>query len=422
MQELLFLAHRIPYPPNKGDKIRSYHLLRFLAQRYVVHLATFVDDENDWQDVDAVKALCNGGEVCVRPLHPRLARVKSLSGLATGEALTLPYYRDAGMRGWVDSLLTRRPVQHAVVFSSPMAQYVEHHAIRRIADLVDVDSDKWTQYAAKARWPGSWIYGREGRRLFDYERKIAGSFDATFFVSPAEAALFHRLAPESAARVSSFGNGVDTEYFSPDAIYQNPFGDSRSTIVFTGAMDYWPNVDAVTWFAREAFPVVQRARPDARFCIVGSRPTSQVLELGRLQGVEVTGTVPDVRPYLAHARMIVAPLRIARGVQNKVLEAMAMGRPTLVTPQALEGIDAEPGRELVLAPEDGAAFGEAALQLLGSDDVAMGRAARDRVMRDYAWSAHLKVVGQALDRKGAALPESDTAGSAAITSLGGMAR
>jgi sugar transferase (PEP-CTERM/EpsH1 system associated) len=241
-------------------------------------------------------------------------------------------------------------------------------------------------------------------------------------VSPAEAALFHRLAPESAARVSSFGNGVDTEYFSPDAIYQNPFGDSRSTIVFTGAMDYWPNVDAVTWFAREAFPVVQRARPDARFCIVGSRPTSQVLELGRLQGVEVTGTVPDVRPYLAHARMIVAPLRIARGVQNKVLEAMAMGRPTLVTPQALEGIDAEPGRELVLAPEDGAAFGEAALQLLGSDDVAMGRAARDRVMRDYAWSAHLKVVGQALDRKGAALPESDTAGSAAITSLGGMAR
>jgi sugar transferase (PEP-CTERM/EpsH1 system associated) len=422
MQELLFLAHRIPYPPNKGDKIRSYHLLRFLAQRYVVHLATFVDDENDWQYVDAVKALCNGGEVCVRPLHPRMARVKSLSGLATGEALTLPYYRDAGMRGWVDSLLTRRPVQHAVVFSSPMAQYVEHHAIRRIADLVDVDSDKWTQYAAKARWPGSWIYGREGRRLFDYERKIAGSFDATFFVSPAEAALFHRLAPESAARVYSFGNGVDTEYFSPDAIYQNPFGDSRSTIVFTGAMDYWPNVDAVTWFAREAFPVVQRARPDARFCIVGSRPTSQVLELGRLQGVEVTGTVPDVRPYLAHARMIVAPLRIARGVQNKVLEAMAMGRPTLVTPQALEGIDAEPGRELVLAPEDGAAFGEAALQLLGSDDVAMGRAARDRVMRDYAWSAHLKVVGQALDRKGAALPESDTAGSAAITSLGGMAQ
>jgi hypothetical protein len=142
MQELLFLAHRIPYPPNKGDKIRSYHLLRFLAQRYVVHLATFVDDENDWQYVDAVKALCNGGEVCVRPLHPRMARVKSLSGLATGEALTLPYYREAGMRGWVDSLLTRRPVQHAVVFSSPMAQYVEHHAIRRIADLVDVDSDK----------------------------------------------------------------------------------------------------------------------------------------------------------------------------------------------------------------------------------------------------------------------------------------
>ena len=418
MQELLFLAHRIPYPPNKGDKIRSYHLLRFLAQRYVVHLATFVDDENDWQYVDTVKALCNGGEVCFRPLRPRMAKVKSLAGLATGEALTLPYYRDSGMRGWVDSLLARRPVQRAVVFSSPMAQYVEHHAIRRIADLVDVDSDKWTQYAAKARWPGSWIYGREGRRLFDYERKVAGSFDATFFVSPAEAALFHRLAPETATRVSSFSNGVDTEYFSPDTNYDNPFADSRATIVFTGAMDYWPNVDAVTWFAREAFPVVQRARPDARFCIVGSRPTSQVLELARLPGVEVTGTVPDVRPYLAHARMIVAPLRIARGVQNKVLEAMAMGRPTLVTPQALEGIDAEPGRELVLAPEDGAAFGEAALRLLASDDVAMGHAARDRVMRDYAWSAHLKVVEQALDRTMSAPRAAGASDGAAITSPG----
>lgn len=398
MQELLFLSHRIPFPPNKGDKIRSYHLLRFLAQRYTVHLGTFVDDPADWQHLDTVRALCPGGEVCVRPLPRRIATLRSATGLLTGQALTLPFYRDAGLRAWVDDLVARRPVRRTVVFSSPMAQYVERHRMRRIADLVDVDSDKWTQYAAKARFPASWIYAREGRRLLDYERRVAADFDATFLVSAAEAELFRRLAPESARRVRHFNNGVDTAYFSPDVEHDDPFTAGETAVVFTGAMDYWPNVDAVTWFATEALPAVRRERPDCTFYVVGSRPTPAVQELARLAGVRVTGTVPDVRPYLAHAAAVVAPLRIARGVQNKVLEAMAMARPTIVTPPALEGIEADRETELVLAPEDGAAFARAVLDVLARDHDELGRAARRRVLADYAWEAHLAAVEAALER------------------------
>lgn len=420
MQELLFLSHRIPYPPNKGDKIRSFHLLRHLARRFVVHVGTFIDDDDDWQHVDALKAQCNGGEVFVRPLRKRPATARSLIGLATGEALSLPYYRDAPLRRWVDDLLARRPVRRAVVFSSPMAQYLERHAILRVADIVDVDSDKWTQYATKARWPTRWIYAREGRRLLDYERHVAATFDASYFVSPAEAALFHRLAPESVSRVSHFGNGVDTIYFSPDGTHADPFADGEDALVFTGAMDYWPNVDAVTWFAQEALPAIRRERPRAVFYIVGSRPTPAVQALATLDGVRVTGTVPDVRPYLAFSRAVVAPLRIARGVQNKVLEAMAMARPTVVTPQALEGIDAQPGRDLVLGPEDGPGFARTVLDLLAGDDGTIGRVARERVVSRYGWDANLEPVARVLMREIEA-PGAGRAASRAVPSIDGVA-
>ena len=420
MQELLFLSHRIPYPPNKGDKIRSFHLLRHLARRFVVHVGTFVDDEDDWQHVAALKAHCNGGEVLVLPLRKRPATLRSLTGLLTGEALSLPYYRDTALRHWVDELLARRPVRRAMVFSSPMAQYLERHRVLRVADIVDVDSDKWMQYAAKARWPARWIYAREGRRLLDYERHVASTFDASYFVSSAEAALFHRLAPESVDRVSHFENGVDTLYFSPDAVHADPFASSDEALVFTGAMDYWPNVDAVTWFAQEALPAIRRERPGAVFYIVGSRPTPAVQALATMNGVRVTGTVPDVRPYLAFARAVVAPLRIARGVQNKVLEAMAMARPTVVTPQALEGIDARPGHDLVLAPEDGPGFARTVLDLLARGDDGIGRSGRDRVVARYGWEANLDPVARVLMRDNTSTGNA-SAMTGAVASIDGAA-
>ena len=338
MHDLLLLTHRIPFPPNKGDKVRSFHLLRHLAQHYRVWLGTFVDDPDDWRQVGEVRRFC--ADVYCAPLNPRRARLWSLRGLATGEPLTLPYYRHAGLQTWVNRVVADQRIERALAFSSAMAQYLRNHAaLRRVMDFVDVDSAKWAQYADGKPWPLNWIYRRESERLLSFERTVAREFAASVFVTAEEAALFRRLAPDvPVERVIAVANGVDTDYFNPDREYPNPYPAGERVLVFTGAMDYWANVDAVDWFARTVFPDIYRAAPDIRFYIVGARPTAAVQQLAILPGVTVTGTVPDVRPYLAHAEFSVAPLRIARGVQNKVLEAMAMGKPVLATSAAMEGI------------------------------------------------------------------------------------
>ncbi len=394
VEDLLFLVHRMPYPPNKGDKIRSWHLLRHLAERYRVHLGTFIDDPDDWQHVDFVQKQCASSHFA--RLDPRTARLRSLGALLGGRPLTLDYYRNAGLAGWVGQVMQQHPVRHVLVFSSAMAQYAPALAQgARVIDFVDIDSDKWRQYADKKPWPMSLLYRREGRALLAYERKIAAGFDASLFVSPAEAELFRQLAPESADRIGHFNNGVDTDYFSPQREYPNPYPGDELPIVFTGAMDYWPNVDAVQWFAREVLPAILAQRPAARFYIVGTRPSAQVQLLAKLPGVCVTGAVPDVRPYLAHARVSVAPLRIARGIQNKVLEAMSMAMPVVVSPQALEGIAATPGSEVVLA-EDPARYAEAITALLREPATALGQAAREKVQSCYGWSANLAGVDRLL--------------------------
>jgi len=391
--DLLFLAHRIPYPPDKGDKIRSWHMLRHLSQHWRVHLGAFVDDPADWAHQDVLRQVCAG--MCLRPLHPRSGKLLSLAGLLTGQALTLPYYRDGVLRRWVDGKLASG-MDAVVVYSSAMAQYVmEAEGPRRIMDFVDIDSDKWRQYAASKGWPMSAVYRREADRLLDWERRVAAEFDAGLFVSEREAADFRAAAPEVADRVGWYNNGVDTDYFTPVGDYANPYGAGETALVFTGAMDYWPNADAVQWFAREILPRVRAARPDALFAIVGSRPGAEVQALADLPGVRVTGRVPDVRPYLAHAAAVVAPMRIARGIQNKVLEGMAMARPVVVSPQGYEGIGAAPGEELLLA-RDEAEFAAASLAALDRPD--LGLRARQRVLDDYAWDSCLAKVDALLER------------------------
>ncbi len=414
MQELLFLAHRIPYPPNKGDKIRSYHVLKYLAGKYRVHLGTFVDDEQDWKYMPVLKELC--GETHFVGLNSRRARLRSAKGLLRGEALTLPYYYDASMQEWVTRLLENNPVHRVFVFSSGMAQYVVSHApsnvidqrwsnVRRVIDFVDVDSDKWRQYAKSKSWPMSAVYQREARRLEIYERRIAAEFDASVLVSQDEARLFKTLAPESAGRIDYLNNGVDSEYFSPHRHYANPYLPGEKVLVFTGAMDYWANVDAVTWFAQEVFPQIVQSNPMARFYIVGGHPASALKQLENIAGVHVTGGVPDVRPYLAHAITAVAPLRIARGVQNKVLEAMAMAKPVLATSAAVEGIESgidgasafnagiNEGTGIVVA-DDVAECVEQALCLLQGKPNATGRA---YVLKYYTWAENLTRLDRLLE-------------------------
>jgi sugar transferase (PEP-CTERM/EpsH1 system associated) len=398
VEDLLLLIHRIPYPPNKGDKIRSYHLLKHLAKHYRVHLATFVDDPDDWQYVPHVEALCASSHFA--RMHPLAARIKSLGALLKNRSLSLEYYRDAGLARWVRDTVAARGIERVLVFSSAMAQYADpYRDARRVVDFCDVDSDKWRQYADKKSAPMSWLYRYEANQLLRYERQVARDYDASLFVSAPEAELFRQLAPESTAKIGHFNNGVDTDYFSPEQAYASPYAAGERALVFTGAMDYWPNVDAVEWFARDVFPQLRERFADLRFYIVGARPAPAVQALASQPGVVVTGTVPDVRPYIAHAAVAVAPLRIARGIQNKVLEAMAMARAVVVSPQALEGIDAEPGSELVLA-EDAAAFVDAVATLLAGQASALdaiGKAARAKVQRRYSWSSNLACIGENLE-------------------------
>ena len=389
------LVHRIPFPPNKGDKIRSYHLLQQLAQHFRVHLATFVDDADDWQHVARVQALCASSHFAA--LNPKTARLRSLGALLGKRSLSLDYYRDAGLARWVAEAVRLHRIDRALVFSSAMAQYAEAvPGPRRVVDFCDVDSEKWREYAENKRFPMNLVYAREARQLLRYERKVAAGCGAALFVSEPEAALFRQLAPESAARTGYFSNGVDTNYFSPHRAYDNPYPAGAHAVVFCGAMDYWPNVDAVSWFAHEVFPALKARHADAAFYIVGARPSAEVSQLASLPGVVVTGTVPDVRPYVAHAAVCVAPLRVARGIQNKVLEAMSMGKTIVVSPQALEGIDATPGAELLLAAgavEFGAAVGAA----LDAPSAPMGEAARARVEHSYSWSRNLAPVIEMLE-------------------------
>jgi sugar transferase (PEP-CTERM/EpsH1 system associated) len=395
VEDLLLLIHRIPYPPNKGDKIRSYHLLKHLAQSYRVHLATFVDDPDDWQHVPRVEALCASSHFA--KLNPLWARVRSLGALFGNRSLSLDYYRDASTRAWVDAAVKQHNIARVLVFSSAMAQYADAYpGMRRVVDFCDVDSDKWRQYAEQKSWPMSMLYRHEAKQLLAYERKIARDYDASLFVSQPEADLFRQLAPESADRIGHFNNGVDTDYFSPLPASASPYQAGEQAVVFTGAMDYWPNVDAVQWFATDVFPQLRARFPSLHFYIVGARPSAQVTALANLPGVTVTGTVPDVRPYILHADVAVAPLRIARGIQNKVLEAMAMASRVVVSPQALEGIDATPGAELLLA--DGAAeFVAAVTQLLQTRNTTIGPAARRRVETQYSWPSNLACIGERLE-------------------------
>ncbi|MBB3117053.1 TIGR03087 family PEP-CTERM/XrtA system glycosyltransferase [Pseudoduganella violacea] len=402
MDDLLLLVHRIPYPPNKGDKIRSYHLLKHLVQRYRVHLGTFVDDEDDWRHLPHLKELCASSHFA--RLDPRWARLRSLGALLGNRSLSQDYYSDGGLRAWVAQTMREQRIGRVMVFSGPMAQYAETYPqARRVVDFCDVDSDKWRQYAQRKSWPMRLLYAYEAERLLRYERAVAAVSDAALFVSEPEAALFRALAPESGDRIGYFGNGVDTAYFTPHAEYASPYAAGERAVVFCGAMDYWPNVDAVCWFAREVFPAVLAREPLARFYIVGARPSAEVQALSALPGIRVTGTVPDVRPYVAHAALSVAPLRIARGIQNKVLEAMSMAKAVIVSPQALEGISAETGRELLLA-EDAAQFAATVNQALapaaGSAVYALdeiGRAARARVETSYGWAARLAPVEAMLE-------------------------
>jgi len=413
MQSVLFLCHRLPWPPSKGDKIRSYHVLQRLAERYRVYLGTFVDDPADWRHLAPVEALC--AEMCIRPLPPWRAGWRALAALTRGEALTVGVYRDRVMRHWVERLLAEHKLELALCYSSGVAPFVMRHTqLRRVMDFVDVDSDKWHQYAQQARGGVKrMLYRREARRLAEFERTIATQFDASVFVSEAEAAFFRHLVPESAGRVHGIPNGVDAGYWDPQRACSSPYRPGERVVVFVGAMDYRANVDAVRWFAQEVWPRIAARRQDARFYIVGSRPTAAVRALGQLAGITVTGRVEDVRPYLAHAHAVAAPLRIARGIQNKVLEALAMEKVLLATPAAYAGVADFAGRQGCIdeLPEVMAAE---ALRWLDAPQAVRVPAARAEVLSRHDWVRSLDTYENVLCNAHSGAASVDTVGTAGL--------
>ncbi|MCR2833693.1 TIGR03087 family PEP-CTERM/XrtA system glycosyltransferase [Parerythrobacter lacustris] len=401
MGEILFLAHRIPFPPDRGDKIRSHHLLRALAAIAPVHVATFGETDADM--------LAELELAAVAASHRLVRRTKPLNragieALLFAKPVSLTAFDHQDLRTWIARVLSERPIDTIFVFSGQMGQYIPpDFAGRVVVDLCDVDSAKFEAYAEKGHPPRSIIDRREGKLLAKEESCLAARAERVLLVSANEAALFRgRIAAPMQGKVAALRNGIDARFFDPEkAGGESPFdGQVGPHLVFTGQMDYPPNIAAVTRVARSILPEIRKTHPDARFHIVGRAPTEQVRRLGQISGVEVWGEVPDVRPYLAHCDVVLAPLMIARGIQNKVLEAMAMARPVVLSPEAANGIDGGDGEHFLVGRDDAALTGHI-LDLLADPQRAgaIGLAAREYVVAHQSWEAMLKGMAAIVGRE-----------------------
>lgn len=386
--EILFLCHRIPFPPDRGDKIRSYHILQKLAEIAPVNVGCFADDDHDLSFAPALQEIaCTQTVLC----RERSRLSGGLRGLVKGQPLLVSLFDHPDMDAWVKRTLAERPIRAVFAYSVQMAHFVPvlPSDIRFVMDFVDLDSAKYAAYGREQSGPMAWINRREGRKLLAFERAVANRADVSTFVSEAESAVFRNATGTGEVRVRALENGVALDYFDPAAAFPSLRPEERGEgplIVFTGQMDYRPNIEAVESFARESLPAIRSIRPDTRFAIVGRAPAKSVQVLADLPGVFVTGGVADVRRWLAAADVVVAPLRIARGIQNKVLEAMAMGRPVVASAQAAEGIDATDGVHFLVASTPAQEAGMV-LSLLGDSCHAstLGRAARQRMIERYNW-------------------------------------
>ncbi len=378
---VLFLSQRVPFPPNRGDKITTWRIVERLARSHRVTCAAFAHDSEDERAADTLRQ--RGIDVHTVPFRDRTARLRSLPLLFGSRPLTLGVYGSSRMQAIVDRAALQANLAYA--YSSSMGAFLERQReLPWVMHMAELDSDKWRQYAERSRPPMRWVYGREHRTLLRFERMVAATARVNVLCTPLEQAIFEREIP--GARSMILRNGVDLEHYQPQPDRAQP-----DQLVFVGVMDYLPNIDGCEHFVHHVLPLIRQRRPGVRLAIVGSRPTPQVQQLARVQGVEVTGFVPDTREHLARASVSVAPLRIARGIQNKVLEAMAMGLPVVGTTSATQGVEAHPGEHFVLA-NSAAEQAHAVLDLLEHPQAAreLGRAARAFVEARYDWEVVLR--------------------------------
>lgn len=379
---IFYISQRVPYPPNRGDKIATFHHIRHLARHHEVHVFCIAADDADAANVAGLVDIA--ASVTAVTLSARNARLRALKAVAVGGSLSVAYFEEPRLHAAIASRYQEIPPDLMVVYSSNVAQFAEPFtATPRIMYFSDLDSQKWAQYAERTRGPMRLVYALEARRLLAHERRIAYAFSHAIVSTQAELRDFQRLFP--GAPVTAVKNGVDLEHFRPGARPKHP-----GTMIFTGIMDYFPNVDAVTWFADAILPRIREVHPEARLVICGASPTDTVRRLGRRDGITVTGAVADTRPYLEEADVFVAPLRVARGIQNKLLEAMAMGLPC-VTSRLCWGFTEIPEGEGLRAADDAETFAAEVVRLLKDRayQADMARRARRAVEERYAWERQL---------------------------------
>lgn len=390
MGGILFLAHRVPFPPDRGDKIRAHHLLRKLAGIAPVHVGCFAESDADRAGKSDLEGIAASHCIVNRSKPLMLAGVEAL---AARKPVSLTAFHSHALEKWVRGVIAERGIETIVIFSGQMGQYVpDGFAGRVLIDLCDVDSAKFESYAASGT--RVWINNREGRLLARYEEELSRRADATVLISDAEAALFRsRLQSPAMVNVQVIGNGIDAAYFDPQK--SGPHSVIAASpgphFTFTGQMDYPPNEAAALWAIAEFLPEIRQSFPEAKLHIVGRGHTRKLLSLASTEGLTIWGEVPDIRPFIAVANCVIAPLMIARGVQNKVLEAMAMARPVVLTPQAATGIEATDGEHWLVCEPSPSAMAERIKALLNDPDRAfeMGSAARQFVLDHHDWDAML---------------------------------
>ena len=387
--KILFLSVRVPYPPNRGDKISTWRLVQRMKRAHDVRIVSFAHDEADRAAAEELERM--GFEVHAFGFDSFRERIKALPVLLTRKPLTLSVYGSRAVQAEVDR--QAREVDLGYAYSSSMGAFLlPHDGLSRVVHFSELDSDKWRQYAEHKRFPASWIYRREWRTLFAFERELAHATDANVLCTPLEERIFTEEIPGVPAQV--IRNGVDLEHYRPAPDEAEP-----GRLVFVGVMDYYPNVEGCVWFVNEILPRIRERIPAARFSIVGARPTPEVRRLARRPGVEVTGRVDDPRDWLRRASVSVAPMRIARGIQNKILEAMAMGLPVVGTTAATQGVEGQGGRDYLVA-DDAAQQVEAVCDLLRDSDRAreLGRRARRFVEENNDWEICLRPLDELLER------------------------
>jgi sugar transferase (PEP-CTERM/EpsH1 system associated) len=388
---IFFVCQRVPYPPNRGDKITTFNEIKHLANKHEVHVFCLADRGEESANVEGVRR--HAASATVVAFSSRSSWFRALRALLSGDCMSVAAFDVSRMHEAIRERHRELAPELVIVHSSTVAQYAEHFdGTSRIMQFTDLDSLKWQQYADRAHWSVSWIYRIEHRRLLAYERHIASTFTRSVVCTQAERTDFQRLIP--GISVDVVANGVDLDYFAPQGREKQ-----AGRLIFTGVMDYSPNVDAVRWFAHEILPLVRRAVPHATFVICGSRPTSRVLALASLRGVTVTGGVPDTRPFMDAAEVSVVPLRMARGIQNKVLEALAMGLPCVASVAAWSGT-VIPSGEGIVPTDDPAEFAHEIVRLLQDNEYRheMGLRARGSAKVHYAWSAHLEHLDQVIEQ------------------------